>query len=48
MADLAVWLFQQTLIDLLVRPLDADDVEMMDEGLPRPIFPGRAVFKIRI
>lgn len=40
MADLAVWLFQQTALDLLLRPFGPEDIELIEEGLPPPIFPG--------
>ena len=40
MADLAVWLFQQTAIDLILRPFGDDDMELIEEGLPPPMYPG--------
>jgi hypothetical protein len=40
MADLAVWLFQQTALDILIRPFSDEDQELMDEGLPPPMYPG--------
>ena len=40
MADLAVWLFQQTALDLLIRPYGEEDQELIDEGLPLPMYPG--------
>ena len=41
MADLAVWLIQQTALDLLMRPLNMADVELIHEGLPPPMYAGR-------
>ena len=40
MADLAVWLIQQTVLDLLIRPLDDDDRALIEEGLPEPMYKG--------
>ena len=40
MADLAVWLLQQTALDLILRPLDASDLMQMREALPPPMMPG--------
>ena len=40
MADLAVWLIQQTVLDLLIRPLDGDDRALIEEGLPDPMYSG--------
>ena len=40
MADLAVWLFQQTALDLLIRPYGEEDQELIYEGLPLPMYPG--------
>ncbi|KAG1666700.1 hypothetical protein FOA52_013612 [Chlamydomonas sp. UWO 241] len=39
MADLAVWLIQQTALDVFMRPMAKEDVEMVTEPLPDPIFP---------
>ena len=41
MADLSVWLIQQTALDLLMRPLNKDDTEMIHEDLPPPMYPGQ-------
>ena len=46
MADLAVWLFQQTALDLLLRPFGSEDVELIEEGLPPPVFPGERETRI--
>ena len=40
MADLAVWLLQQTALDLLLRPFSPEDTELIEEGLPAPMLPG--------
>ena len=40
MADLCVWLIQQTALDLLMRPLNRDDAKMIEEELPQPMYPG--------
>ena len=40
MCDLAVWLFQQTVLDLLIRPFGSEDRELIEEGLPPPMYPG--------
>ncbi len=40
MADLAVWLFQQTAIDLLIRPWSDEEEQMLQEGLPEPMYKG--------
>ena len=40
MADLAMWLFQQTALDLLMRPFGDEDQELLEEGLPPPMYPG--------
>jgi hypothetical protein len=37
MADLAVWLFQQTALDLLINPFSEVDQELISEGLPEPM-----------
>ena len=42
MADLAVWLIQQTVLDLLIRPLGDDDRALLEEGLPEPMYKGGA------
>lgn len=41
MADMAVWLLQQTALDLLLRPWGHADAEQLREGLPLPIMQGR-------
>ena len=43
MADLAVWLLQQTALDLLLRPWGHADAEQLREGLPPPMMPGRMI-----
>ena len=40
MADLAAWLIQQTAISLLIQPFDLEDQELVDEGIPVPMYPG--------
>ena len=40
LADLAVWLLQQTAVDLAMRPFDHADVEQASEPLPPPMIPG--------
>lgn len=47
MADLAVWLFQQTAMDLILRPMDEDETEMVNEGLPRPVFEGESFGRMK-
>ena len=48
MADLAVWLIQQTVLDLLIRPLDDDDRALIEEGLPEPMYPGRGQAQLQV
>lgn len=43
MADLAVWLFQSTMIDVLIRPLDAEEKMLLSEEIPEPMYPGNHV-----
>ena len=43
MADLAVWLFQSTMIDVLIRPLDDEDKMMLGEEIPTPMYQGNYV-----
>ena len=43
MADLCVWLFTQTAIDVMLRPADASELELLHEDLPEPIYPGNHV-----
>lgn len=40
MADLATWLIQQTALDLIIRPFGPEDQELIDEGLPAPMYQG--------
>jgi hypothetical protein len=47
MSDLAVWLFQQTALDLLMHPFDDEDQELVEEGLPPPMYPGGRDTKLR-
>lgn len=41
MADLAVWLFQQTAIDLMMRPYHESEAEMQREAMPAPMMEGK-------
>mmetsp|Transcript_3873 Transcript_3873/g.8308 ORF Transcript_3873/g.8308 Transcript_3873/m.8308 type:complete len:495 (-) Transcript_3873:846-2330(-) len=43
MADLAVWLVQQTAMDLLLRPPGHSDSMQLTEALPEPMYPGNIV-----
>lgn len=43
MTDLAVWLFQQTAIDIPLHPLNEEDQELLSEDLPPPMVPGNRV-----
>ncbi len=40
MADLAVLLLQDTVLDLLVYPWDRRDQALLEEGLQEPMHPG--------
>ena len=40
MADLAVWLVQQTAIDLIMRPFGQEEAGMMSEPMPLPMYKG--------
>ncbi len=40
MGDLAIWLFQQTALDLLMRPLGEEDVWAREEPLWEPMYEG--------
>lgn len=42
LAELAIWLVQQTAVDLFHRPYNAADNEMASEALSAPMFPGRS------
>ncbi len=48
MADLAVWLFQQTAIDLLIRPWSDEEEQMLEEGLPKPMYKGENQGQLRL
>ncbi|KAG1667238.1 hypothetical protein FOA52_009803 [Chlamydomonas sp. UWO 241] len=40
MADLAVWLIQQTAMDVFARPYSKIDAELVAEEVPEPMYPG--------
>lgn len=40
MADLAIYLIQQTAVDLVLRPLDSAELDMLAEPLPPPAYTG--------
>jgi hypothetical protein len=43
MADLAVWLFQSTMIDVLIRPLEKEERLLLQEEIPAPMYKGNHV-----
>ena len=43
MADMAVWLIQQTALDLLIRPITPEERLMVSEGLPQPMYKGTSL-----
>ncbi|MEW5316235.1 MAG: hypothetical protein WDW38_007616 [Sanguina aurantia] len=42
-AELVIWLLQQTAIDLIERPYNQQDVEVTAEPLPAPMYQGNVV-----